>query len=104
MSRIPDKQLPPSGARVKLRREVERWPHFNIEAGATGTVTEASEHLICLRMDEHVPGAEDWDNALCWTPEDGEYIEGLSADATLADRLAAAFHDDAEIIDDGGGS
>jgi hypothetical protein len=31
-----------AGARVRLRHEIERFPHFLIEAGATGTVAEAS--------------------------------------------------------------
>ncbi len=90
--------LPDVGTRVRLRRTVERYPHFSIEGGATGTITEAGEWLISLKMDEHIPGAEEWDNELCWYPEDADFIEGLRTDATREDRISAAFHEDAEIV------
>lgn len=48
--------LPAVGSRCRLRRGVERFPHFVIDAGATGTVTEATESLIALRMDDLVAG------------------------------------------------
>ncbi|HET7444545.1 MAG TPA: hypothetical protein VFJ57_07800 [Solirubrobacterales bacterium] len=88
--------LPAVGARARLRHEIERFPHFLIEAGATGTVAEASESLIALRMDDFVPGAEEWDNEVCWTLEDGDFF--ADPDATAEQRIAAAFHDDAEVI------
>lgn len=48
-------------------------------------------------MDERVPGADEWDNELHWYPKEGESID-LGDDATLEDRISAAFHEDAEII------
>ncbi len=86
--------LPKVGERAKLRRIVERFPHFWIAAGATGTVTEATEDLIALRMDKHVPGAEAWDNELCWSADDAAFYTG-----SVAQRIAAAFYADVEIID-----
>jgi len=91
-------QLPPVGARARLRHVIDRYPHFSIEAGATGTVTESSDDLICLRMDRHVEGAEEWDNEVCWTPEDGEFID-FDHPPTLGDRIRAAFHQDAQIVE-----
>jgi hypothetical protein len=44
--------------RGRLRRSVDRFPHFVAHAGATGTVTEATDSLIALRMDVDLPGAE----------------------------------------------
>lgn len=82
--------LPAVGSRGRLRRGVERFPHFVIDAGATGTVTVATESLIALRMDDLVAGAEEWDNEVCWTSDDA---------ATADQRIAAVFYEDAEIIE-----
>lgn len=90
---------PAVGTRARLRHEVERFPHFLIEAGATGTVVEVSASLIALRMDDFVPGAEEWDNELCWTDEDGAFFAEPGAPAER--WIAAAFHDDAEVIEGG---
>jgi hypothetical protein len=62
MSHPDHMKMPETPARARLRHPVDRYPHFLIEEGATGTITEATEWLIALCMDEHVPGAEDWDN------------------------------------------
>ncbi len=56
--------------RVRLTRNVERFPHFIARAGMVGTVTEATEEIVCIKMDEHLDGAEEWDNEVVWTPED----------------------------------
>lgn len=90
-------ELPAVGDRARLRRGVERFPHFRVEAGASGIVTEASEWLVALRMDDAVAGAEHWDNELCWTAEDG--VPLLGAMAGGAELVAAAFHNDADIIE-----
>jgi hypothetical protein len=87
-------ELPQAGDRARLGRVVERFPHFWIAAGATGTVTEATDALIALRMDEYIPGAEEWENELCWTADDGALYPGPEAE-----RIARAFYADAEIID-----
>ncbi len=87
-------ELPQVGDRARLCRLVERFPHFWIAAGALGTVTEASENLIALRMDEHVSGAEEWDSELCWTADDGALYLGPETE-----RIARAFYADVEIID-----
>lgn len=52
------KAMPKVGERAKLSRIVERFPHFWVAAGATGTITEASLQLIAMKMDEPIPGAE----------------------------------------------
>ena len=96
MSAVEDR-LPEVGSRARLLRVVERFPHFLIKEGATGRITEATESLIALRMDEFVPGAEEWDNELYWTQEDAEFA--AVAGATAEQRIAAAFHEDAEIIE-----
>jgi hypothetical protein len=85
---VASEQLPAVGSRGRLRRSVDRFPHFVALAGATGTVTEATESLIALRMDVPLPGAEPWDNEVCWTSDDIE-----AADQTVA----AVFYEDVEI-------
>jgi hypothetical protein len=89
MSRAASEQLPAVGSRGRLRRNVDRFPHFIAQAGAPGTVTEATESLIALRLDKPLPGAEEWDNDVCWTSDDLE-----AADQTVA----AVFYEDVEII------
>jgi hypothetical protein len=44
-------------------------------------------------MHEHVPGAEEWDNELCWTADDGALYAGSERQ-----RIAGAFYADAEIM------
>lgn len=89
MSRAPvSEQVPAVGSRGRLRRDVDRFPHFVAHAGATGTVTEATESLIALRMDVPLSGAEAWDNEVCWTSDDIE-----AADQTVA----TVFYEDVEI-------
>jgi hypothetical protein len=57
--------------RYRLRHDVDRFPHFVARAGMTGTLVEHDDELVTLRMDDHLPGAEEWDNEVCWYPEDG---------------------------------
>lgn len=54
------------GTRVVLTGPVERYPHFIAPAGATGVVTDETRGVLSVRMDEHLPGAEDWDNEIVW--------------------------------------
>jgi hypothetical protein len=64
------------GTRVRLRHAVDRFPHFLVEAGALGTVSHTPggdpSGTLCVRMDEHVAGAEDWENEIVWSVGDGD--------------------------------
>lgn len=72
---------PVVGARVCLRRDVERFPHFRVAAGAFGTVTDVSDGNVSVRMDDHVPGAETWANEIVWdtTAEPGRFAEDTAS-------------------------
>jgi hypothetical protein len=60
-------KMPPIGMRVRLVRDVERYPHFIAEAGRTGVVVDATERsLIAVKMDELLEGSDEWDNSVCW--------------------------------------
>lgn len=54
------------GTRVRLTREVERYPHFTAEAGLTGTVTKFDEEVVAVQLDDPVSGAEEWNNEIHW--------------------------------------
>lgn len=58
------------GARVTLSQAIDRYPHFGVEAGATGTVVEWTEHMVRVRADVLIAGCEEWDNEIQWVPED----------------------------------
>ncbi|MHB8242799.1 MAG: hypothetical protein ACYDHN_12525 [Solirubrobacteraceae bacterium] len=82
-------ELPAFGARFRLTEPVERFPHYLAPAGATGTIVEASKHVINLHMDEYLPGAEAWDNEITWT-EDDDYDE--TGKPAQRPSVAAAFY------------
>lgn len=61
----------PIGSRVRLRHDVDRFPHFVAPAGALGTVVDPPEpDGTAVRLDEIVEGADDWDNEIHWVNGD----------------------------------
>lgn len=73
MIRFPVTQLTP-GDRVRLRHDVDRYPHFLAAGGSLGTVTSADQDVVCVRMDDFIAGAEDWDNEIVWSLRDGDDV------------------------------
>jgi hypothetical protein len=71
------------GTRIRLIRDVERFPFFIAKAGMEGVITENNEFHIAARMDAPLAGAEEWDNAILWN----DCNEGLEA-----------FVDDVQLI------
>lgn len=61
----------PVGTRVRLIRDVERFPYFTAKAGATGVVTTNAPEFFSVKLDVELAGAEDWDNEIHW---DGEQL------------------------------
>jgi hypothetical protein len=60
-----------AGYRFRLFRAVDRFPDFLAHIGLTGIVTAVDESGVWGRMDQHIAGAEQWDNQIHWqTPED----------------------------------
>jgi hypothetical protein len=57
---------PEIGTRWRLTRMVERFPHFTAPAGAVGVITRSEAFSIALKLDDHLDGAEEWDNEVCW--------------------------------------
>ena len=62
--------LLPVGTRVRLRRDVARYPHFVAPAGATGTVSRRDDLYVEVTLDAYLRGAEEWENAVVWIAED----------------------------------
>jgi hypothetical protein len=89
--------LPKPGARFQVVCTVDRFDHFIVEAGATGTVVDADENVVSLHMDEFVPGAEPWDNEIVWTVEDDYDEHGQPA---RTPSVAAAFGRATAPLDD----
>lgn len=54
------------GDRVRLRHDVDRYPHFIAPADGTGVVESISEDVFSVQMDEFIEGAEDWENCVWW--------------------------------------
>lgn len=82
-----------TGMRFRLVRDVERYPFFIAPAGSVGTVTaDYADELhaeITFKLDDHLPGSEDWDNSVQWYDDwqHGDVIEG-ARDAFLRDARA----------------
>jgi hypothetical protein len=58
------------GERFVLTRDVHRSPHFIARSGTKGTVVDVSFGAISLRLDDPLPGAEEWDNEVVWSDDD----------------------------------
>jgi hypothetical protein len=58
------------GYRFRLRRPVDRFPDFIAQKGIAGIVTLANGGEVWGKMDQHVPGAKEWDNQIHWRTDD----------------------------------
>lgn len=76
------------GQRVRLAREIERYPHYVAPAGAEGTVTKNDKDLIAVRLDDQLEGAEEWDNEVQWY--EGMYVN---------DNFRDVFQQDVEVLE-----
>jgi hypothetical protein len=68
------------GDRITLIDEVDRFPHFIASKGAKGTVEFTEADTICISMDDHIDGCEEWDNEIVW-------IVGESLDCEVVLRI-----------------
>jgi hypothetical protein len=60
----------PIGERVRTLWPIDRYPHFVVAPGSAGVVTTCEQGLCTVRLDDPVPGMEEWDNELCFTTDD----------------------------------
>jgi len=79
----PARWLPTVGDRYRLARDVDRYPHFIAPSGAAGTITQADAHGIALKLDEPLPGAEEWDNEVVWAEDQ---VDSFGEDCKREDK------------------
>ena len=69
------------GQRVKVTGYLERFPDFIVDTGPSGvlgTITSVCKENVWIRLDDHVPGAEEYNNEVCLMdefPEELDYVE-----------------------------
>lgn len=93
--------LPEVGSRVRFTETVERYPHFTVSAGSVGKVVDVGDPCIyAVRLDETLPGAEDWGNQVHWSLDAGEdprdALESLPDDPP---RKLVAIYDVSELTE-----
>jgi hypothetical protein len=71
------------GCKVRLRRDVERFPHFIARAGLTGKVTEVAADYVAVAMDDYLKGAEEWGNEIVW--DVGGHLKWIAEDLEVID-------------------
>lgn len=88
------------GTRVRLRRDVERFPHFIAPKGATGTVVDnGSPDVFAVYLDETLPGAEEWKNEVHWIA--GYHGDDVAADVEVIGQDEAELHEVSETTEAG---
>ncbi len=68
---------PKVGARVRLRQDVDRYPHFIAREGSTGVVSHSDDENFWVKLDDHLDGAEEWDNEVQWF---GDFLRDVNDD------------------------
>lgn len=66
------------GTRVRLVSPADRYPNFIVMPGGMGTVADVSDECLWVKMDEHIDGAEEWDNCIEWYLPCDDPCESLS--------------------------
>jgi hypothetical protein len=64
------------GIRTGLRAGNHRWVDrgcFQLPPGHVGTIVRADKHMIAILIDAYMPGSEDWDNEIQFTPDDLDF-------------------------------
>lgn len=52
------------GDRIRTTEELEFFPHFNLPAGAEGTVVSFDAKSVQVKMTEPIKGCEEWNNEI----------------------------------------
>lgn len=99
---------PAVGAKVLFIDAVDRYPHFTVPAGATGTVTNSDDDYYAVKVDQPIAGAEEWDNEVIWSIGDDEEP---AMDVRLTDSFvnhealeAMSYDELGDAIEEGGPS
>lgn len=71
------------GSRVQLKRDVERYPSFNVDKGEIGTIVKNTKSEIYVEMDNEINGGEDWNNCIIWYLEGSNNLDEVEADLKI---------------------
>lgn len=83
MDRIADQRVRTHADLTKCTGNSE--PHYG---GMLGTIIELSDRILIIRLDDHRPELEEWDNELVWTSDDLDDAETMEQLLTkVADRI-----------------
>ena len=73
----PESELPPPGASVRLAEQVDRFPHFSVDAGERGRVVydydEDRPPRYGVDLDDPPPGSDAWQGVL-WFEDRDEFL------------------------------
>jgi hypothetical protein len=64
----------PTGTRVTARYNIDRYPHFMVPKGATGTVIDRTDGrfwFFVVKLDQPLSGCEEWDHEIYYNEGDG---------------------------------
>jgi len=81
------------GQRVKVTGCLERFPDFIVDSGSLGIVCAICEDNLWILLDEHVPGAAEWDNMVCILrefPEELDYVEDYEGKEEVGRQIATS--------------
>jgi hypothetical protein len=67
------------GQRIRLTKDVERFPDFIARKGMTGTFAGHRMGVSLMEMDARLEGAEHWENCIIWN-EDSDYSRFIEDD------------------------
>jgi len=65
------------GSRVALATDVDRFPNFVANKGEMGTVTVMDTDAVYIKMDNHIDGAEEWNNEIGVGEAYGEQVRNV---------------------------
>ena len=84
----------PTGSRVRLIADVERYPHFIAKRGMTGVLLDNVgdyPDAYAVKLDETLKGCEEWDNTVLWQDDDREYfyeqVEAIDEPSIVSDNV-----------------
>jgi hypothetical protein len=73
------------GQRVRVKRDLDFYPHFQLKAGDEGVIVEvvSGDTLVWVCIDRHVEGCEEWDNEVAFREELRWDADGYAANDVL---------------------
>jgi len=72
------------GDKVRLKNDVDRFPHFIVSSGNTGTVCGYEPgNCICVKIDQKIPALDEWDNQIIYSTNTGDLQEQMEEELEI---------------------